>query len=127
MDPCLRRDDEGGSVAPLAFASLDQCQVIVEVAPVGVGAADQAQFPLALPFLHRLFARDCADYLIMALGVDQSCQSILHAEFRARAFAMLRDARRQVRGHADIERAVRAVRHDVDPAAFHESAASSNP
>ena len=55
--------------------------------------------------------------------IDLTVQ-IASAEFGSAPFAMQMHARGDVDGDPDIERAVRAVGHDIDPAARHRSVLS---
>ena len=93
--------------------------VLEQVAPGGVGLADQAQFPLAVPVLHPFLADDGLVDILVAFDVDQPDQAMLAAELRAAPRAVLDNPRGEVGGDADVQRAVRRVGHDVDPAAFH--------
>ena len=93
----------------------------VEIAPVGVVLADQPEFPLALPFLHRLLPQDGVADVLVPFGMDQAGEAVFGAELGALARPVLGDARGQVRRYADVERAVGGVGHDIDPAAFHRA------
>ena len=77
LGPGLRRGD--GSVGLSAGSGVD---VLEQVAPVGIRFADQAQFPLAVPVLHPLFADDGFVDILVALDGDQPDQAILAAELR---------------------------------------------
>ena len=82
-----------------------------------IALEDQPQPPGPLPALDPLFANDRVFDALVPLDIDQPGQTPLAAELRAPPFAMLMDARREVGGDAGVERAVRPVRDDVNPAA----------
>ena len=76
-----------------------------------------------MPVFHALFADDGLVDIFVAFDVDQPDQAILAAELRAAPLAVPQstssDPRGEVGGDADVQRAVRRVGHDIDPAAFH--------
>ena len=49
---------------------------------------------------------------------DEALQAVSPGEALAEPFAVFMDAAREVAGHANVERAIGPVRHDVDPAAL---------
>ena len=51
------------------------------------------------------------------LEVHEAVQRAATNELTANALPMFPDATDEVAGHADVERAVASVRHDIDPAA----------
>jgi hypothetical protein len=55
------------------------------------------------------------------LAIDEPCQPVFSAELGALSSPMLDNARGKVARYADVKRAVRAVCHNVHPAASHSS------
>lgn len=93
-------------------------QLCVEVVPVRVADHDRAGLVGAQPALHRGLALDRALDLVMPFVPDKALQPVTAREARQQPLAVFIGPASEVVGHADIERAVRPVRHDVDPAAL---------
>jgi hypothetical protein len=92
-----------------------------EVVPARIGLFDQPRLPSPLPRLDRLLARDRLVDAVEMLAIDEPCQPVFSAELGALSSPMLDNARGKVARHADVKRAVRAVCHNVHPAASHSS------
>ena len=95
----------------------DSGELVRQVVPVWVVSFDQGDLPVAVPAFEALFVGDAVGDRVAAFGPDEAVQSVAAAEVRSVAGAMLVDAGGEMRGDADVERAVVAVAHDVDPAA----------
>src|SRR4051812_3460377 len=54
----------------------------------------------------------------MRFGIDEDLESIAFGEARHETCAVLDHAPLEIAGHADIDRTLRPVCHDVDPAAL---------
>ena len=94
-------------------------QIIVKIPPFGVGAADQPRLPGARPVLNILFALDCGHDVLVPFDLDQSRQFIAAGELAADARSVFVCAACDVVGDADVQRAIRPVGHDVNPATLH--------
>ena len=64
--------------------------------------------------------------VFVTLGIDQPLQSVALGKAFDAARTMIRDATGKIAGDANIERAIRSIGHDVDPAARHGSALASH-
>ena len=93
-------------------------QFVVEVVPVGIASHDRAGLVGAVPALHGGLALDRGLDLVVPFVPDETFQPVLLREAGNQARAMLVNAPAEIARHADVERAVRSVRHDVDPAAL---------
>ena len=71
--------------------------------------------------LHVGLALDGVGDALVALHVDQAFQAVAFCEAFNESLAVLVCPTADVGGHAGIERAVRPVGHDVDPAPFARS------
>ena len=89
-------------------------QRLVQVAPFRVELLDEREFPLALPFLELLLARDGFVDVAVRLVPDQHFHLIFRRKRRSDACAMLMSAQRKVVGDPNVERAVSPTRHDID-------------
>jgi hypothetical protein len=94
-------------------------QIVIEIPPFGVGAIDQPRLPGARPALHILFALDCRRNLLVPFDIYQPAQSIAAGELAADARPMLVCASSDFVGDTDVQRAIRPVGHDVNPATLH--------
>ena len=91
----------------------------VQVGPARIAFENEPNFPRPWPMLHRLLALDGAKNRLVRLAIDKPIQPVCLGEPVDDSFPMLPNPARYVRGDADIERAVRAVGHDVDPRGPH--------
>ena len=57
--------------------------------------------------------------VFVSLGIDQPIQSLSFREAFRDTFAVFPNSPRKIVGHAHIKRAVRSVRHDVNPSTWH--------
>jgi len=93
-------------------------QRLVEIVPVRVHGVDEAHLPGAGPVLHGFLALDRRADVVVPFVPDERFQAVLLREALDQALAMLPCAAGEFARHAEIERAVAPVRHQVDPAAF---------
>jgi len=96
-------------------------QIFIQVAPAGIGGVDEAHFQGARRVFDIALALDRVPDVFVELGQHQALEAIPEGEAVDRALATLERAARYVAGHARVERAVRPVRHDVEPTAAHRS------
>src|SRR5258708_33869897 len=81
---------------------------------------DETDLPGTWPVLQIFLALDRGADVVVTLGEDEALQAVALGEAVGRALAVLPGAAREVAGDADIDRAVGAVRHNVDPSTPHE-------
>jgi hypothetical protein len=93
--------------------------VLVEIIPIRIVLEKELDFPGARPMLNVPFALLRRKDIIMTLGINKTMQCVLSREAVGEAGSMLSGTAGKVRGGADIEGAVRPVRHDVNPSALH--------
>jgi len=68
-----------------------------------------------------LLALNSAEHIPMALAIDQAVKPVAVREPQSHAALVFSHAAFEVICHADLERSVWAVGHDVDPAGRHEN------
>ena len=100
--------------------------VVPQIAPARIGCPDQANLPQALPLLGLLFARDRCIHGGVNLGPHEQMRSMAPGKSRHQIISMLPDARRQVRGDSDVQRAVRTVARDVHGGLSRHAASMTN-
>jgi len=74
---------------------------------------------LRVPVLDGLLALDGVADVLEALVIDEALEPVAAREAVDQPFAMLPHPMREARRDADIEHAVAAIAHEIDPAAFH--------
>ena len=77
-----------------------------EIVPFGIGLFDGFQLPFTQPFFHGLFLADGAFHRFMLLIPHQHFHAIRLGETLDQAFFVLPNTLYQIRGHADIQRAI---------------------
>jgi hypothetical protein len=104
-----------------AFACHDELlgERIVQVAPIWIVQLDEPDFPSTRPALECLLPSDSGQDQVMSFGINQPVQTVAIDEIGPAPLPMLPCTTLNIRGHADIERAMRPVRQDVDPPPFH--------
>ncbi len=81
---------------------------------------NQADFPVAAPFLDAFFAQDGIWHCAMWLEIDELLDVVSLSKARNSADSMLVNTLAQIAGHADIERSVGATGKDVDEGVGHD-------
>ena len=94
-------------------------QILVQIAPFGIALDDQAGLPGAGIMLDVFLALDRGANVLEEFYVHEEFQSVALGEALGQALAMFPGAAGNVGGDAGVEDSVRAVGHDVDPAAGH--------
>src|SRR5215212_7787005 len=100
---------------------------LVQVLPFGVHGVDEPDLPGARPVLHRALALDRVADVLEALVPDEPPQPVCLREPLDGAGAVLPGAQREVGGHAEIERAVAPIAHQIHPAALRHGARTTTP
>src|SRR5690606_32666997 len=95
-------------------------QIGIQVAPSWIHPLDQFDFPVALPFLDRLFPRDRAGNRGILLEPDQIVDMMPLAESFDDSLPVLPHAANKIRRHAQIERASPSARKQVDARLLHD-------
>ncbi|MEA2737537.1 MAG: hypothetical protein QOH05_844 [Acetobacteraceae bacterium] len=91
-----------------------------QVIPIRIAGDDQSDFPGPRPSLQAGLPLDGGAHVGVGFGIDQTMQFVATGEARSHTFLMLSNAAGQVARHADVERAVRTIGHDVDTTRWHE-------
>ena len=84
-----------------------------------IGSLDQTDFPGARPLLHGLFALDRLVNVAEFLKPNEGANGVPTGETGYQALGVLFNAPNETVGDADVERASRSTREDVDPVAVH--------
>ena len=103
-----------GSISPLSRSTRRQSQPRRKIVPVRIFALDQVDLPLPMPVLQLLFAGDCALHVPEHFISDEAENGVATDKTARDALAMFVDAADKVRTNADVERAVRLAREEVD-------------
>src|SRR5688572_8964427 len=106
-------------MAGLVPAIHESAEVRVQILPNGVGRENEPYLPLSWPMFHIFLALDGRHDVRMRLRINEPLQTVSLGEPFHQALAMFPDATWEIAGHAGVERAVRAVGHDIDPSSFH--------
>jgi hypothetical protein len=89
-----------------------------KVSPNRVPFVDQIDFPRSMPILQLFFARNRAFHVAKHFKMHQPVNRIFRRMSGHRIIAVLPNAREQVRRHANVERAVKLARKDIDTRVF---------
>ena len=89
-------------------------KILRQIAPPGICSLDQTQLPRTVPLFELLFADDRRFHLLMDFEPDETFDPVCLAKAAERFVPVLVNASDQVRGDADIERAVTLRSKDVD-------------
>ena len=104
-----------------APASRSRIQPIEQVLPSRVPGFNQIQLPRPRPTFKAFLPADRAHDLLMSLHEHKSIEPISNGKSRVGTLPVLPGAARDIICYADVERAERPVRHDVNPAAHHDA------
>ena len=94
---------------------------VVEVVPIRIFREDQSHLPGSRPMFHVPFALNGHADIRVTFCVDQPLQAAPLGEPVGDALSMFPHSTSEITGNASIKRAVRSVRYNVDPAAFHRA------
>ena len=103
-----------GSIPRFARRQRRQAQPHGKVDPLRVALVDKIDFPRAMPTLELFFTQDRRRHLAEQFVMHQPVDFVFSGEPRQRIIAMLPQASDEIRGHADIQRAVVPARKDID-------------
>src|SRR5215212_8596362 len=121
------KSEEGMTVEGVARGRALLVEDLVPILPFGVHGVDEPDLPGARPVLHRALALDRVADVLEALVPDEPPQPVCLREPLDGAGAVLPRAQREVGGHAEIERAVAPIAHQVHPAARRHGARTTTP
>jgi hypothetical protein len=105
----------------LARPPMTSYQTNRKIVPAWVLGDDQTHFPGSWPALHAGLALDCGGHVFVRFCVYEPVQFISSGECRSGAGLMLANPADEVVCYAKVQRSVRTVGHDVDPAGGHAS------
>src|SRR2546425_9147933 len=94
-------------------------ELLVQIVPFRVIQQDEADLPGARVVLQVLLALPCVADILVLLKIHEALQAVTLGETLDKALAMLPGATRQIVGHADVQDAIRPVRHEVNPSGGH--------
>jgi hypothetical protein len=90
-----------------------------QIVPLGISGDDQPNLPGSGPALQAGFPLDGGTHVAMLFGVGQAIKLIAAGERRSDSGLVRADTIGQIARYAEIQRSVRSVGHDVDPAGGH--------
>ena len=120
VQPLLHRHPElvSGSIGSGILPKRRQTQPDSKVRPNRITFVDQIDLPRSMPILQLFLARNRASHVAKHFKMDKPVNCIFRRVSGHRFVAMLPNARDKVRRHADVERAVKLARKDVDAWVF---------
>ena len=86
----------------------------IEVIPVWVSLLDQLDLPRAVPALQLLLALNGGTNLTKVFEIDETSHTLFLGEPLRQLFSMLVEAPDKIVRHADIERAAKTARQNID-------------
>ncbi len=107
-----------GSIGSFTLPKRWQTQPHSKVRPNRVTLVDQIDFPGPVPVFQLLFARNRALHVAKHFKMDKPVDRIFRRMPGRCAIAMLPNAREKVRGHANVERAVKLASKNIDARVF---------
>ena len=107
-----------GSIGSGILPKRRQTQANRKVSPNRITFVDQIDLPRPMPILQLFFAQYGAFHVAEHLKMDQPVNRIFRGMSWHRIAAMLPNASDQVRGHANVQRAVMLARKDIDARVF---------
>jgi hypothetical protein len=90
-----------------------------QIIPLGISGDDQPDLPGSGPAFQAGFPLDGGAHVTMLFGVGQAVKLIAAGECRTGAGLVRTDTIGQIARYAEIQRSVRSVGHDVNPAGGH--------
>src|SRR5207302_5985321 len=94
-------------------------ELLVKIVPFRVIQQDEPDLPGARVVLQVLLALPCVADILILLKIHEALQAVALGETRDKTFAVLPGATRQIVGDADVQDAIRPVRHEVNPSGGH--------
>lgn len=95
-------------------------ETLEQIGAVGIVLLDEPDLPVALPRLERFLSCSRRQKFGMRFHQDMAVQAVASTERRTGSRPMLRNACRNVAGHANVENTARFVGENVRPAAHDE-------
>jgi hypothetical protein len=117
----LKQVQQDGRVLRSTRPPLNQPPLDPQISPVRVVGLDQIDFPLPMPILQLLLARNRVRHPIERLGMDEADHAVVSRKSRRRLVAMLPQSRREVGRDADVERTAFLAGEDVSAGLSHLS------
>jgi hypothetical protein len=90
-----------------------------QIGPFRICCDDQTDFPGSGPPLDADFTLYGCPYIYVRLAVNQAIELIVASKIRPKAVLMCSDTAGQIARHAEVQRSVWAIGHDIDPAGGH--------
>jgi hypothetical protein len=90
-----------------------------KIIPFGISGDNQTDLPSTWPPFQACFALDGRDHVFVLFSVNQAVQLVPAGECRSEPSLMLPDTAGEITGHAEVQRPIRSIGHDVDPAGRH--------
>jgi len=112
----LKRVQHDGGVKSVAYRG--QSQIDCQINPLRVFGFDQIDLPLTMPVFQLFLARDRAVHVVEHFKADKAIYRIFFRKAFGHTRAVLVQALDQIRGYADVERAVRLAGEYVDAGLF---------
>ena len=103
-----------GSILPPTRSKRWQSNAHRKVAPLGVLAIDQIDFPLPVPALELFLPLDGGVYVAVHFEMDEAVDGVFRGMSGQGVVAVLPHAAEQLGGDADIQRAIVLARKDID-------------
>jgi hypothetical protein len=97
----------------------------VQVFPLWVKPLYQIHFIGSAPILYLLLSGYRIFYVVMNLIIDKLVNIVFFREAISKIALVFKNSPREIRRHADIQRAVVAACHDVNVPCFHEDDSSA--
>ena len=107
-----------GSTPPLARSYRRQTKPNGQINPLRVFGANEVNFPRPMPVFQLLFARNSALHVAKHLKMHKPIDRVFRGMSGHHIIAMLVKSLKQVRGHADVKRAMWLARKQVNARVF---------
>ena len=103
-----------GSIRRFALSKRRQAQAHRQIDPMRVMFVDQVDLPRPVPVFQLLFAKDGWLHFAKQLKMDKAVDRIFSRGSGYGPIAMLPHATDKVRGNANVKRAIKLARKDID-------------
>jgi hypothetical protein len=94
-------------------------KTVSEIIPVRIQFKNQPDFPGARPVFDVAFPLNGRLNAVVPFRIHKAMEGIALGKAGNQSFAMFKDSPRQIGCHADIQRAIGPIGHDVNPASLH--------